>query len=229
MSDVPGLGVDPAIDSPTEPEQPLARAGRLSSDDRRNHLLDVAAHILRTQGLGAVTMERVAETAGVSKGLGYAYFDNSKDVLEALRVREIDRLIGRAAQAIVEAGPAYEARIRAALHAFISSILESAGLFRALLGADVGRVVADDDRLPLWPAVVEYYAELARDEYDLDLDQAEIAASVFLSGLASIADRVVRRPDRRSEIEDTYIRMILGGLAALGRDSGGDRSAVGGS
>lgn len=228
MSAVPRSNDGPAADSPPERDQGLVRAGRLSSDDRRNHLVDVAAHIVRTQGLGAVTMERIAETAGVSKGLGYAYFENSAEVLEAVRVREIDRLIVRVGEAMDEAGSGYEDRIRAALRAFVSAIMESAGLFRALLGADVGRLVTDDDRRASWPAVVASFAELARDEYELPPAQAELAASVFLSGLASIADRVVRHPDRRDEIEDTYIRMILGGLAALRSSPGRDRSMVGG-
>lgn len=228
MSEVLGANDGPSAESPTDRDQGLVRARRLSGHDRRNHLVDVAAHIVRTQGVGAVTMERIAQTGGVSKGLGYAYFDNCEDVLEAVRVREIGRLIGQAGEAIAEAGPSYEARIRAALRAFVNGIMESAGLFRALLGADVGRVVVDDHRRPMWPSVVAFYTELAREEYDLDPGQAEIAASVFLSGLASIADRVVRYPDRRNEIEDTYVRMILGGLAALCSSPGRDRSMVGG-
>ena len=59
-------------------------ASRLPAAERRDRFLDVAAEILIEGGLRALTMERLAERSGVSKGLGYAYFTDVEDVALAL-------------------------------------------------------------------------------------------------------------------------------------------------
>ena len=61
------------------------RAGqRLSPDDRRRHLLDVARAIVESDGAAALSMETVARNAGVSRALLYTYFDNRSGLLRAL-------------------------------------------------------------------------------------------------------------------------------------------------
>jgi len=59
----------------------------------------VAAQLIIDDGVDSVTMESVAAAAGVSKGLGYAYFDDRGDLLMAVLNREthlMERRIGRA-------------------------------------------------------------------------------------------------------------------------------------
>lgn len=57
---------------------------RLSPDDRRRHLLDVARAVVEARGVNVLTMESVAQAAGVSRALLYTYFDNRAGLLEAL-------------------------------------------------------------------------------------------------------------------------------------------------
>lgn len=57
---------------------------RMSKGQRRHQLLDVAAALLADGDHGNVTMERVAERAGVSKALPYAHFENAEDLLVTL-------------------------------------------------------------------------------------------------------------------------------------------------
>src|SRR6478609_2361556 len=98
-----------------EPLRPVAgRPGRLSAPERREHLLDVAAALVVEQGVDALTMEGVASRAGVSKGLGYAYFSNSDDLVVELFEREMTELDRRVAAAAVVAGAdSLEDRLRA--------------------------------------------------------------------------------------------------------------------
>ena len=56
----------------------------MRAEDRRDHLLDEAAAILVAHGAAVLTMERLAESAGVSKALPYKHFDNVQHVLVAL-------------------------------------------------------------------------------------------------------------------------------------------------
>src|SRR5258708_13943871 len=61
---------------------------RLSRVDRRDALLTAAAAILTDESVEAVTMEAVAERAGVSRPLGYKHFANRGELLAAVYQRE---------------------------------------------------------------------------------------------------------------------------------------------
>lgn len=62
---------------------------RLSPEVRITSILDVTSKIVAIQGLSAVTMERVAKEAGISKGLVYNYFPDRIDLLAGLLEREL--------------------------------------------------------------------------------------------------------------------------------------------
>src|SRR6266403_6308199 len=74
------------------------RARRLPAEQRREHLLDVGAAIILDSGFETLTMESVAERAGVSKGLGYAYFENAEELALALYDREMAEFIGESSR-----------------------------------------------------------------------------------------------------------------------------------
>ena len=75
------------------------RARRLPAEQRREHLLDVGAAIILDSGFETLTMESVAERAGVSKGLGYAYFENAEELALALYDREMAEFYRRILEA----------------------------------------------------------------------------------------------------------------------------------
>ncbi len=77
----------------------------MSKGQRRHQLLDVAALLLADGDTHVVTMERVAEHAGVSKALPYAHFDNAEDLLITLYRRASVELGESIWQALDEAGP----------------------------------------------------------------------------------------------------------------------------
>ena len=66
--------------------EPVRR--RLSPEARRNQLLDSARDIILQQGLSSLTMEVLAQQAGVSNPLIYKYFDTRLQVLQELLIRE---------------------------------------------------------------------------------------------------------------------------------------------
>jgi len=86
---------------------------RVDRSERRHQLLDVAAEKVVEHGVSAMSMERVAEWAGVSKALPYSHFDNIEDLLVALYQREAVS-IGRAeAQRFIDDYFAAHPRVRA--------------------------------------------------------------------------------------------------------------------
>ena len=61
---------------------------RMSGTARRSQLLDVAADAVLAGGMADLTMERLAEQAGVSKALPYTHFESIDHVLVSLYERE---------------------------------------------------------------------------------------------------------------------------------------------
>jgi AcrR family transcriptional regulator len=57
---------------------------RLTSEQRREHLLDVGVELLGRHGTADVSIEQIADAAGVSKGLLYHYFPTKDDFLLAV-------------------------------------------------------------------------------------------------------------------------------------------------
>jgi AcrR family transcriptional regulator len=53
-------------------------------------VLDAVARIVKREGAGAVTTNRIAEVAGVSIGSLYQYFADKRSIFEALHQRHID-------------------------------------------------------------------------------------------------------------------------------------------
>ena len=66
---------------------------RMSPDSRREQLLELGVRMLSTRSLDELTIEMLAEEAGISRGLLYHYFANLKDLRRAVCRRAADRLI----------------------------------------------------------------------------------------------------------------------------------------
>ncbi|MBC6451263.1 TetR/AcrR family transcriptional regulator [Actinokineospora xionganensis] len=63
-------------------------AARVPVEQRRSELLNAALHLVVTSGHTAVTMDAVAEQAGVTKPVVYGVFNNRAELLDTLLRRE---------------------------------------------------------------------------------------------------------------------------------------------
>lgn len=70
---------------------------RLSPDERRSQLLDLGVRLLATRSLGELSIDLLAEEAGISRGLLYHYFGNKHAFHEAVVRRAADDLIAQTA------------------------------------------------------------------------------------------------------------------------------------
>jgi AcrR family transcriptional regulator len=71
---------------------------RLSSEERREHLLHVGVELVGRHGTADVSIEEIARAAGVSKGLLYHYFPTKTDFFVAVLARsqaEMDQAVLR--------------------------------------------------------------------------------------------------------------------------------------
>ena len=70
---------------------------RLTPDERRSQLLDLGVRLLATRSLDELSIDLLAEEAGISRGLLYHYFGNKHAFHEAVVRRAADDLIEQTA------------------------------------------------------------------------------------------------------------------------------------
>ncbi len=184
------------------------------SSDRRNarhqQFLDVAADLVRTRGLGAMTMERLAEEAGVSKALPYRYFDNADAVFVALYQREIGGLMRRITNA-VERRKAGTDAIAAAVHEYFEAVSERGDLLASLAGT--GSPIPDllDGT---WRGPGPIVAILTR-EYGVRGRKANVLSSIVVGSCVGATDSVGRGETTRAVAEKVTIAALTAAVAAV--------------
>lgn len=183
---------------------PAGTPTRLRKADRRAQLLDVAADLVLRQGIGAVTMERLAQRAGVSKALVYLHFDNAESVLRDLYRREVAHLAAQILAAVdVPAAP--EERLRRAVRVYFDIVRARGALFTVLsTGSSVPAQVEDGQRIGR-----RFTADLFRRIFDLPPRRATVAASLFLGALGGGVDAWTAGDLRRREVEEAAVSMAL--------------------
>ena len=70
---------------------------RLAPDERRSQLLDLGVRLLASRSLDELSIDLLAEEAGISRGLLYHYFGNKHAFHEAVVRRAADDLIAQTA------------------------------------------------------------------------------------------------------------------------------------
>ena len=163
-------------------------------------------------------MEGVAQRAGVSKGLGYAYFDNRDQLLAALFNREmaaLDRRVTQAANRAAAEGEPFEERLRAIISAGLDVVADRGTLIGALLQGKLNDGPLEQSRRNRQRAVEDYFVSLVRAEYELSERVARSAVPILLSGYSGALDLWVRRRATRAEITAAFVRLAVGGLRAL--------------
>src|ERR1039458_6140402 len=107
---------------------------RLKSSARRDALLDAAVALVRAKGVQEVSMEAVAEHAGVSRPLVYKHFANRDELLAAAYRREASKLHQDLALEVASAGRVEE-MYRALLQGSMRATVDRGQILTALRAA----------------------------------------------------------------------------------------------
>lgn len=120
-------------DDPTRPRK------RLSRDERRRQLLDVAWQLVREEGTDALSLGRLAEQAGVTKPVVYDHFETRTGLLVALYQEYDARQSHMFEQALLRSEPNLASRAWVIAEAYIDCVmsqgLEIPGVSAALAGS----------------------------------------------------------------------------------------------
>jgi AcrR family transcriptional regulator len=190
-------------------------AARLSKSARREQLLEVAAEMLAEQGTPVLTMEGLAERAGVSKALPYSHFTNADDVLIALYQSEILRMGDRVARA-QQAETSPEARLVAAVHAYFDVVQERGAVLAVLMGpgSAIPRLADQGDNVGQ-----RFVADLLTQTFGIKGKQALVLADILQGSLSGAVTAWANGTASRSTAEKLVTAFVLSGL----RDAAGSR------
>ncbi|HKE76067.1 MAG TPA: helix-turn-helix domain-containing protein [Acidimicrobiales bacterium] len=196
--------------------EPVPLAPRLGRAERRERLLDAAAAIVAGGSVDALSMEAVAERAGVSRPLVYKHFANRDELLGAVYRREASHLHDRLTAEVV-AAPDLEGMFRTLVHGALRAADEQGGLFTALRAAggwsrEVGREQRARDR-----TTARGFARRAVRELGIPEDTAATGVALLLT----LIDPVLVRwradptPAHAELLEETFMTIVSASLAAM--------------
>ncbi|MEV0322884.1 TetR/AcrR family transcriptional regulator [Streptomyces sp. NPDC050658] len=197
------------------PQQRTRR--RLSTEERREQLLTVGARLFAENPYDDVWIERVAEIAGVSRGLLYHYFPTKSDFFAAVVQRESRRMLRLTAA--VPGMPVRE-QVATGLDTFLAYAEAHAEGFRAFHRAE-----ATGD-----PAAREVYREcLAAQEHQIlealaadpdagaglrDAPTLRLAVRGWLAFMVAVClEWLERRELSREQVRDLCARALLGAIS----------------
>lgn len=105
-------------------EEPADAARSARTDARTRQLLEAAARLMERSGSHSVSMQSVADEAGVSVGLIYRYFGNKQDLVQGVIVGVLDEMARLIPEALEpEADPVR--RIAAAFAAYCAVVRDN--------------------------------------------------------------------------------------------------------
>lgn len=108
---------------------------RLSPDQRREQLLDLGVQMLATHSLEELSIDQLAEAAGISRGLLYHYFGGKQGFYEAVVQRAADDLYEKTAPPAE--GDQLE-RLLASMAAYVDYVAANQAGYSSLVRAAAG-------------------------------------------------------------------------------------------
>ncbi len=189
--------------------QALAKK-RLTHDQRRAHLLDVATELLLEHGFEAVTMEAIKERAGISRGLAYTHFDNAEELVFALYEREMTEL-ERRLDAMGALPATFDERVRLATTTYFAFVADRGGLLATLQLKLSERWFQPSVRARL-ARLLRHWSDEVERELGVPAELARPLARASLAATEMMAAALRSKQVTRADAERMSVEFVLGGL-----------------
>jgi len=190
----------------------------MRAPERRAQLLAVARGAFATSGFHAVTMEEVAERAGVTKPILYDHFPSKKDLYLALLDEDLTSLHGMI-EAALDSPAGNRERVRGSFQAYFDFVAGQEDGFRLLMQESVGAEKEFRDRVHSFrDRVLREVAQLIRRESGgrLDRRNAETVALALIGMVETVAQAHPRATATvRAEAVDTLVQLAWRGITEL--------------
>jgi AcrR family transcriptional regulator len=193
---------------------------RLSRVDRRDALLTAAAAMLTDESVEAVTMEAVAERAGVSRPLVYKHFANRGELLAAVYQREAAVLHDELATTVRQATTVTD-MFRTLIRGALKAQADRGTALAALRAAGGWNHALREEQRHRDQTTVRHFAAHVSRELGVGEPEATLAVAILLGAIETVLAQWRRRPTRQyaTELEDAYVTLVTGGLAQLAKIS----------
>lgn len=190
----------------------VMRRPRLTASMRRESLLDAARAIAAEKSLSGITMEGVAQMAGVNKALVYRHLPDADAVRAALLERESRRLAEAIAEKLNDA-KGLELRLAAIFDVWVAAIERADGLLPALLQQRSG-AVHEKKRSGRNALETLLTAEIQRGS-TLKPETAIFAANLLISSANGVTQYLSGSPSRAGGVKAKFLAAAMGMIRAL--------------
>ncbi len=178
----------------------------------QTQVVDVAAKLVDSEGLDALTLTRIATELGVQQPALYRHVENFNDLLRLLSLRGRDLLANRLGAAAI--GVSGDEAVAAIGHAWRAVVAEHPGLYEA---TDRHPCAGDDELEASVDRVIDIIAQ-ALAGFDLDDDHRRHAARALRSAFHGFAHlESGHGHPHEHELDDTFdglIELLCSGIRA---------------
>lgn len=194
---------------------PRARR-RLDPQVRRDLILDEAARIVAEEGVSAVSMERMAREAAISKGLVYNYFASRTALLSELLVREYRRFQADA-RSLARGVEDFETLVRLTTRAYLQHVADRGVLIQRLMNEPAVATVIRTVDLEGRQLTVSFFARQIVKRFGMDEAGAARASDLLMGLTGAAGDYLSRTGEAVDTLEDTVVTMIMAALERVAR------------
>ena len=198
--------------SQTTPSAPAASRTRLSPEQRREQLLHLGVRLLATRSLDELSIDLLAEEAGISRGLLYHYFGSKQAFHEAVVRHAADDLIAQTTPP-TEGEPME--RLLASVTAYVDYVIANHEGYVSLVKAAAGgneslRAIYEDARSAL-------NSRIFREDVQGEIIPDTPANRLVVRGWSAMVEELVLSwiDDPRDVTRDQLLAIITASLPAV--------------
>lgn len=198
-------------------------AARLTRAERRDALLDAAVALVTAGDVSVVSMEAVAEHAGVSRPLVYKHFANRGELLAAVYQREAKHL-HRELAAEVGAADTLDGMFRTLIRGALRAAAQRGHVFAALRSAGGWNRALRHEQRSRDVDTVRAFSSRAVRELGIERRRATATTATLLAAIDPLLAQWRLRPTQENAalLEDIYMGMVSGAYQAISDASPND-------
>jgi AcrR family transcriptional regulator len=179
----------------------------LPKHERREQLVDLAAEMVREEGVANLTMEKLAERAKINKAIVYRSFPNSGSVLGALFDRETAALRAANRKLVVD-GSSVRGSMPAVLELYFDSVGRTGDLLTTLLSGPAVDPILLERRRAWREDAIANWGRIFRDATGAPLADAEDAVAIAMGAIDGAVARWRVDGVPRARVEKRAVQVV---------------------
>lgn len=157
---------------------------------RRRQILDASARLVVEHGYEGITMEQVAEEAGIAKGTIYLYLPSKQSLLASLQADLAQLFLDAPLEMMADESSTWLDRLNAVVRRRLEVRLSHSKLYHELF--HVNRVGADEEPLEQARALIAEILERGTEAGEFDVRDVPVTADFLLHAAGGACDHIDR-------------------------------------